>query len=75
MTTSDPGDIDRDFGAPDDRTWTLAELHDEITRQTVDSLAVATPSEAPPLLAALLDVARLRAGQEADPAAGTAAAS
>lgn len=59
MTMADP--IDRDFGAPDDRTWTLPELHDEITRQTIDALEHATAAEAPPLLAVLLDVARLRA--------------
>lgn len=54
-------DIDRDFGAEDTRTWpTLPELYDEITRQTVDALSVATPTEAPALLAVLLDVARLR---------------
>lgn len=65
MTTSDDSDIDRDFGAPDERTWTLPELYDEITRQAVDSLSVSVPSEAPPLLAVLLDVARLRGGKAA----------
>jgi len=66
MTTTDP--IDRDFGAPDDRSWpTVADLHDEITRQTIDALEHATAEEAPALLAVLLDVARLRGLQTPEP--------
>lgn len=57
MTTDQ---IDRDFGAVDDRTWTLPELFDEITRQTVDAIESRAP-ELAPLLAVLVDVARLRA--------------
>jgi len=61
MTTDS---IARDFGAPDDRAWpTVADLHDEITRQTIDALEHAAADEAPALLAVLLDVARLRALQ------------
>lgn len=71
MTTSES--IDRDFGAPDERTWSLPELYDEITRQTVYAMDQATPSEAPALLGVLLDVARLRALQTLQPAATAAA--
>lgn len=55
MTTS----LDRDFGAPDDRTWTLDELYDEITRQAVDAIE-RRDGDVVAVLDVLLDVARLR---------------
>ena len=51
--------VDRDFGAADERTWTVPELHDEIVRRAVDAIDDRDPSVAP-LLEVLLDVARLR---------------
>lgn len=55
MSTS----IDRDFGAPDDRTWTLPELYDEITRWTVDAIE-RREADTVALLGVLLEVARIR---------------
>ncbi|RAZ34817.1 hypothetical protein [Microbacterium sp. SMR1] len=54
--------IDRDFAGIDmERKWTLAETLDEITNRTLEALG---DGESPaPLLAVLVDVARLRVTQ------------
>lgn len=56
MSTS----VDRDFGAPDDRTWTLAELFDEITRCAVDAMEH-RDGDTVAVLGVMLEVARIRA--------------
>ncbi len=56
MTTS----LDRDFGAPDDRTWTLDELYNEIIQQSVDAIE-RREGDVVAILDVMLDVARLRA--------------
>lgn len=55
MTTS----LDRDFGAPDERSWSLDELFDEITQQAVDAIE-RRDGDVVAVLKVLLDVARLR---------------
>jgi hypothetical protein len=58
---SDAAAIDRDFGAPDERTWpTTDDLCNEIVRGALDAID-AHNYQAEPLLRVLLDVARLRA--------------
>lgn len=63
MTTS----LDRDFGAPDDRTWTLDELYNEIIQQSVDAIE-RRDGDVVAILDVMLDVARLRAnlGRESE---------
>ncbi|WZH35469.1 MAG: hypothetical protein PIR02_11855 [Microbacterium enclense] len=56
--------IDRDFGEPDSRSWTLDELYDEITRQAVDVLE-RREGDTIALLGVLVDVASLRATRAA----------
>lgn len=56
MSTS----LDRDFGAPDERSWSLDELLDEITAQAVDAIERCS-GDVVAVLDVLLDVARLRA--------------
>lgn len=56
MSTS----LDRDFGAPDERSWSLEELLDEITAQAVDAIE-RRDGDVVAMLDVLLDVARLRA--------------